>query len=268
LILNTDNDGLGFIRNYNLGVSFAVRVPLTKWIRGQAGIKAAWLRKHIAWDEFEMSEKMKENYGNIYDSGFIRPDSDVINQPDFAIGGLIQVTNSKGRMSGTVGAAVDHLFEPNVSFLPGESSLLPRKWVGHADVIWRLKGHSALSSSEEQVMKINAGIVFQHQQDLNSVLAGLNVTKYGLYAGLWYKGEFGLHKANSISLLGGYRYVFAENMSIKFTYSYDKQVSGVQKDAGGAHEISLLLEFNDIRLFRDTKANAIRSGQESAAITF
>ena len=249
VILNTDNDGLGFIQNYNLGVSFSVRVPLTRLITGQAGFKAALLHKSIAWDEFEMSEKVSEKYGSIYDSSVMQPGSSKLNRPDFAIGGLVQFINQQECLSGTVGFAIDHLFEPNQSFNEKAGSPLPRRYVVHGDLIWAVNCRARVRSSADMVTKINPGVVFTRQGDLNIVMGGINVTKYGIYLGAWYKGEFGYRQNNMVALSAGYRYAFADNMSIKFTYSYDRQIAGAMPSNGTAHEISLVLEFDNLRLF-------------------
>ena len=52
-----------------------------------------------------------------------------------------------------------------------------------------------------------------------------------------------------MALVAGYRYTFAEDMSIKFMYSYDLAISGSLQGMGGAHEISLVLEFDKLTLF-------------------
>ena len=259
LIFNTDNEGVGFIKNYNLGVSVSARVPLSGFVIGQVGVKIAWLQKRIAWNDFVLSEKIQEKYGHIYDSGYTPSAVNVLNLPDFAIGGLVQFINRKGCVSGTVGISADHLFEPDVSFIPTEKATLSRRWTGHADVIWMLKCRSGINAPKDSRLKINPGFVFQHQGELNSLQAGLNSSIYGLCAGAWYKGDFGLYSSNSLALLGGYRYVFAENMSIKFTYSYDLPLSGAVTNSGGAHEISLVLEFNKVGLFKKSKGSSNRS---------
>ncbi len=250
LVVNADNEGTMFVNKYNLGASFAVRVPFTRSIVGQLGIKAGLLRKYIDWAEFERSKTNDDRYEYLYDSAYVRPDVSAINRPDFAVGGVVQFVNGKGCLSGTVGLSVDHLFEPDESFLQTGNAPLPRKWTANADLVWSVKCHSGNNALKSSVMKLNPGIVIQHQGNISTLMAGMNATKYGLYLGLWYKGEFGTYQCNTTSLIAGYRYVFAENMSIKFTYSYDKPLSGIEKKNGGAHEISLVLEFNTLKLFK------------------
>ena len=41
LTMNTDNEGLAFIKNFNLGLSVSVRIPFSANVIGQVGIKAA-----------------------------------------------------------------------------------------------------------------------------------------------------------------------------------------------------------------------------------
>lgn len=255
VMLNTDDEGIRFIKNFNLGVSFSARVPFNRYVIGQVGLKASWLQKRVSWNDFTFSEKLTELYGNLYDSGFVRSAGDVINRPDFGIGGLVQFVNAKGCFSGTIGVSVDHLFEPDESFVADVKSPLARRWTGHADFVFSVRCPSGFNAKEDDALKINPGIIFQKQGEINSLQAGMNITNYGIYFGAWYKGVFGPEKSNSVALLGGYRYPFAENMSIKCTYSYDMQITGPHKKASGIHEISIVLEFNGFNLFKSSRGS-------------
>jgi len=248
IIMNRDNEGIGFIKNFNLGLMLSVRVPFTGFMVGQVGIKASWLQKSVNWDDFVFSDALSERYGNIYQTNFIPPDQNVINRADFGVGGIVQFANETGAMSGTVGFAVDHLFEPDQSFLQTVKAPLPRKWVGHADMIFAIGSSSGFNVMDEDAMKINPGILYQSQGGLNSLQAGVNMTKFGIYLGMWYKGGFGNYTNSALTFLGGYRYPF-NGMSLKFTYSYDMQLSGALQGTGGAHEISLVLEFGGLSVF-------------------
>lgn len=249
IILNTDNEGIGFIKNFNLGLMLSVRIPFTSFMVGQVGIKASWLQKSVNWDDFVFSDALSEKYGNIYQTGFIKPDNNVINMPDFGVGGIVQFANETGSMSGTVGLAVDHLFEPDQSFLQTAKAPLPRKWVANADMIFAVGGSSGFNVMDPDALKINPGVIYQYQGGLNALMAGLNLTKYGIYLGLWYKGAFGNYANAAMTFMGGYRYVFQDNIALKFTYSYDMQLTGALQGTGGAHEISLILEFGGLSIF-------------------
>ena len=126
-------------------------------------------------------------------------------------------------------------------------------------MIWAVKCRSGTNLAKDNVLKLNPAIVYQRQGAMNSIQAGLNSTIYGLYAGVWYRGELGTYNSHSLALLGGYRYAFADNMSIKFSYSYDLPLSGESKTSGGAHEISLVLEFSNVRLFKSSRGSGNRS---------
>ncbi|MCX6278714.1 MAG: PorP/SprF family type IX secretion system membrane protein [Bacteroidetes bacterium] len=244
LLINTDNEGIGFIKNFNLGLAVAVRIPLSKNAIGQLGFKAAWLQKRINWDDFVFSDALDERYGNIYATGFQRPDRNVLNLPDFGVGGIVQFADETGSFSGTVGFAADHLFEPDQSFLQTAKAPLPRKYVAHIDGIYAIGSSSGFNTVSDDALKLNPGIMFQSQGGLNAIQAGMNLTKYGVYLGLWYKGAFGTYANTSLAMLVGYRYVFADNIGIKFTYSYDMQLSGALMGTGGAHEVTLVIDFN------------------------
>ncbi|MFZ4522050.1 MAG: PorP/SprF family type IX secretion system membrane protein [Bacteroidales bacterium] len=249
LFINTDNEGIGFIKNLNIGVSTAVRIPFSKLSVGQVGINVSWLQKSVNWEDFTFSDALSERYGNIYQSGFIRPDQNVRNMPDFGVGGIVLFGNEVGSFTGTVGFAVDHLFEPDQSFLQTAKAPLPRKYVGHADMVLAIGQSSGFNKMSEGSLRINPGIIYQNQGGLNSIQAGLNISKYGVIVGLWYKGAFGSYSNGIMAFMAGYGAGISDNLGLKFTYSYDMQMTGALMGTGGAHEVSLILEFNTGDIF-------------------
>jgi type IX secretion system PorP/SprF family membrane protein len=249
LFFNTDNEGIGFIKNLNLGISLAVRIPFSALSVAQVGIKVSWLQKSVNWDDFTFSDALSERYGNIYQTGFIRPEQNVVNMPDFGAGGIFQFSTETQSLTGTFGFAVDHMFEPDQSFLKTAKAPLPRKWVGHADMIFALGGTSGFNKIDKGALKINPGIIYQNQGGLNSIHAGLNLSKYGVNLGLWYKGAFGTYSNGICAFLAGYGAGVGNNLAVKLTYTYDMQITGALMGTGGAHEISLILDFNSDNIF-------------------
>jgi type IX secretion system PorP/SprF family membrane protein len=251
LIVNSDNEGLGFIQNLSVGLNVSVRIPLSNSVVSQVGIRASVVQKRINWDDFVFTDQLSEKYGNIYATAFTRPDNNKRTFPDFGIGGIIQFTNESSSYTGSAGFAIDHIFQPDEGFLTTEKAPLPRKWVAHTDFIITMgeEGYSGGTKGIGDPLKLNPGILYQNQDGMGLLEAGLNLLKYNVYLGAWYKVAMGSNGSSAMALVAGYRYKFAEDMDIKFMYSYDLQISGPPVGTGGAHEISLILNFDNLTLF-------------------
>ncbi len=251
IIINSNNEGISFIKNLMIGLAVSVRIPITSTLVTQVGLKASIVQKRLNWDDFVFTDNLSEKYGNVYLSQFTPPDVNSKVFPDFGAGGVLQFANSEGNVSGTVGFAVDHLFKPDESFLSTAVAPLPRKFIGHVDLVLTAAGRSSagMYTASSEPLKINPGIIYQNQGNKSLIQAGLNLLKFNIYLGGWFKGSFDANAGTAIALLAGYRYSFAENMSIKFMYSYDLQMSGNLQGMGGAHEISLILEFDKLSIF-------------------
>lgn len=254
LTVNSNNEGLGFIQDLSVALTVGVRIPLSATMISQIGIKAAFIQKSLNWNDFVFTDQFSEKYGNIYPSTFQQPDINNRTVADFGAGGILQYANESQSINGTMGFSVDHLFQPDVSFLSTDKSPLPRKYVVHADfVIVAASGggsnyNSAIRGAADP-LKFNPGFIYQNQNGVNTFQVGMNLLKFNVYLGAWYKNSMKPNAASDLSLLAGYRFFFAEDMSIKFMYSYDMQMSGSLQGAGGSHEVSLVLEFGKLQLF-------------------
>ncbi len=257
LIINRDNEGIGFVRNLSAGLTVSVRIPVTSYIVCQVGMRAAVVQKWIHWNDFVFSDQLNEKYGSIYTTEVNPPDNFQRIFPDFGIGGLIKFVTATDLLSGTAGFAVDHLFEPDESIYQLSKSPIPRKYVAHIDLVLSLgRGRYATQNSVAgfgDPLLINPGIIYQNQNGMNSFQAGVNVLKYNIYLGGYFKFSSTHESSTALMLLAGYRYNVSENLSIKFMYSYDIQLSGSLQSTGGAHEIGLILEFQNPQRFNKNK---------------
>lgn len=253
LIINRDNEGIGFVRNLSAGLCLSARIKLTSYMICQVGFKAAIVQKWVYWNEFIFSDQLNEKYGNIYTTQVAPPDNFQRLFPDFGVGGLVRFTARNERIAGTAGMAADHLFQPDESIYALTSSPLPRKYIGHLDVAFILGRQSYFSPGGiigfGDPLQINPGILYQYQNGMNSFQAGVNLLKFNIYLGGYFKFSSTRHTSTALMLLAGYRYNVSENLGLKFMYSYDMQVSGSLQGSGGAHEVSLILEFQNHRIF-------------------
>lgn len=257
LIINRDNEGIGFVRNLSAGLSLSVRIPITSYMICQMGIKAAVVQKWIYWNEFIFSDQLNEKYGNIYTTQVAPPDNFQRLFPDFGVGGLVRFTARNERIAGTAGIAADHLFQPDESIYALSKSPLPRKYVSHLDIAFTLGRDLYYNPGGLRGMgdpwQINPGILYQHQNGMNTFQAGVNLLKFNIYLGGYFKFSSTRYTSTALMLLAGYRYNVSENLGLKFMYSYDMQISGRLQESGGAHEISLILEFQNHRIFGKNK---------------
>jgi len=253
ILVNQDTPGAGLINNFGAALTVGIRIPITGFMVSQLGVKAGFMQRTVNWGDLVFADQLSGKYGNVFQSSFVPPDANKRVVPDFGVGGVLQFLSPQGNISGNVGLSVDHLFQPDVSFLSTGSSLYPRKWVGQFDLIIVSgpggSSSSSLSRSSDDPLKFNIGGIYQNQASLSSLQVGLNILKYNIFVGCWYKSTMTGVVNNAVALVAGYRYNFYEDMNLKFMYSYDLQMSGALQGTGGAHEITLILGFDKLQIF-------------------
>lgn len=140
-----------------------------------------------------------------------------------------------------LGFTADHLATPNYSFL-GEQMQLPRKYVFFGGVnLWtekrrRIKGDRSFAGSFR----------IQHQQEFNQADIGAYWFNDPLEIGVWYRGLpiFNNEVENKINQDAIVVSLSYRHGPIRFGYSYDITISGLGWNSAGAHELSLIYEFN------------------------
>jgi type IX secretion system PorP/SprF family membrane protein len=252
LLVNRENEGTSFIKDLSVGLALSARVRLNYNMILQFGVKGSMMEKWLVWNNLVFSDQLNPKYGNIYATSVLPPDNQQKMFPDFGFGAITQFALKDGEILGTAGVAVDHLLEPDEAFMSMEKSPLPRKYVGHLDFVMSV-GNGPSSSQNPMrgfgdALRLNPGIIYQNQHGLSSFQIGLNMLKYNFYLGGYFKASAIYGESTSLMLLAGYRYMIADNLGLKFMYSYDAQLSGNLQGTGGAHEISLILEFKGIGL--------------------
>ena len=140
-----------------------------------------------------------------------------------------------------MGLTIDHLAQPNYSFL-NEEMRLPLKTVLFGGVnIWNLKSRQKGSSR-------SFSLSYRLQQQAKDIQLDAGVYWFNdpIEIGIWYRGLPFLTTKNSnainqdaIVALLSYKYG-----PLRFGYSYDVSISGLGSNAQGAHELSILFEFN------------------------
>jgi len=184
-------------------------------------------------------DKSKIKFG--YDSGnqggsssWERLVNDNVNYFDLAASAFIYSPKYWG------GFTVSHLAKPNFTFM-NEEMKLPIKTVIFGGMnIWTLR-----SRTNTLNRSFSWSFRYQHQQKFDQFDIGMYWHNEPLELGIWYRGLPIFNEVqntvnqDAVVLLLAYNYG-----PYRFGYSYDITISGLGMQSAGAHEISLIYEFN------------------------
>jgi type IX secretion system PorP/SprF family membrane protein len=139
-----------------------------------------------------------------------------------------------------IGLTTDHIAEPGHSFL-GEEVKLHRKYVlfGGANIWTQQRRRIGLDRA------FSTSFRFQRQQTFNQLDLGFYWFNNPIELGIWYRGIPIFSEVSksinhdAIVLLMSYKYG-----AFRIGYSYDITISNLGLQSAGAHELSLIFEFN------------------------
>lgn len=245
LIVNSDRQGIGYFKTFTVGIAPSVRVPIAENFIMQAAPLISFVRNEINWDNLVFEGQLDDIQGNILPSSFTPPNNESLNYPDFSFGLVFQVQGNN--TVGTFGLAAHHLTRPNQSFFEA-SAPRERRYVVHGDVIFNIGDYKGYFKRKIS-FKVNPGVVYQHQAGLNLYSVGLNLYILNLYFGMWYRNEsLEYDTFSDIVAMGGFLVPFDNGSRMKVYYSYDMQVAAEKSFTGPSHEVSLVFEFDKIKL--------------------
>jgi type IX secretion system PorP/SprF family membrane protein len=144
------------------------------------------------------------------------------------------------------GITVDHLLTPKTSFYGNDGATVPVKIniYGGTQILKKTR----LRQKMQEVLSV--AFNFQKQDKFYQSDLGLYYYKDPLIFGVWYRGiPFATSQAGDaiIGLIG------IKTSQLHLGYSYDFTISNLINSTGGAHEISLVYEFNNLSLGQQRK---------------
>lgn len=156
--------------------------------------------------------------------------------PDFAAG--LMYFDEKTWL----GVSMHHLTKPNQSLLGGKD-IIPIKFSVHGGAVVPIRSFEK-SNGEK---KLRVAFNYKQQGEWNQLDLGGYYTYRNINFGMWYRGlpmkpyEKGIANNESVVLLLGYE--APKRFSVG--YSYDISINRLSGYSGGAHEITLIVEYYD-----------------------
>ena len=138
------------------------------------------------------------------------------------------------------GLTLDHLLKPKTSFY-GDESTVPVKinLYGGTQILKKTR----LRVKMQEVLSV--AMNFQKQGKFYQTDLGLYYYKNPLIFGIWYRGIPLVTSQAGDAIIG---LIGIKTSQLHIGYSYDFTISNLISSTGGAHEISLVYEFNNLSL--------------------
>ena len=169
------------------------------------------------------------------------PPFDNVADVDFATSALVYNERIWG------GFTLDHLLVPKTSFYGDEgNATVPVKFnlFGGVQILKKTR----LRQKLQEVLSV--AMNFQKQSNYYQSDIGLYYYKDPLIFGLWYRGIPMMTSQAGDAIIG---LVGIKTSSVHIGYSYDFTISNLISSTSGAHEISLIYEFNNLSLGQQRK---------------
>lgn len=231
--LESISGGIGFmfssdnaantLKTNRFGAMYSYQVKVSRKFSIRLGAEATFFQKSLDWSKLQFGDMVDPRRGFVYQSADQPNGNGNISGIDFSAGilGFSDIF--------FFGFAAHHLTQPEESVIVGESAL-PMKLTGHAGAVIPMAGGASKYTQND--VTISPNIMYRQQGTFTQLNMGIYVKKSALVGGVWYR-----NKDSFIVLLG------IQTDVIKLGYSYDVTISKLTTATGGAHEVTMGINF-------------------------
>lgn len=242
LLFTTDKMGSAGWRTTTASLQYSYKIKLTEKLVFSPGLSFGYGSNGLDRSKLVLGDGLE------YDGISLDPDLNKLgrqNYFDFGSGFLLY---SK---SVWLGASFMHMNRPNLSVL-NDVSRLQMKTAVHGGVRLTLNG---AASARARATYLTPSFIYRMQGTHFSQLdLGVNYHVDPVSIGIWYRGKpFQRTVVNSIQQDALILYLGLYFKQLTIGYSYDFTISNLQTASGGAHEISIVWEFNTRSTQKDVK---------------
>lgn len=242
-LFTTDKMGSAGWRTTTASLLYSYKIKLTEKIVFSPGLSFGYGSNGLDRSKLVMGDGLE------YDGISLDPDLNKLgrqNYFDFGSGFLVY------SRSLWLGASFTHMNQPNLSVL-NDVSRLQMKTAIHGGVRLSLAGGSMTSRS--RATYLTPSFIYRMQgKSFSQLDLGVNYHIDPVSVGVWYRGKpFQQTVVNSIQQDALILYLGLYFKQLTIGYSYDFTVSNLQTASGGAHEISIVYEFNTKSTSKDVK---------------
>jgi len=240
-LFTTDKMGSAGWRTTTASLMYSYKIKLTENIVFSPGLSFGYGSNGLDRSKLVMGDGLE------YDGISLDPDLNKLgrqNYFDFGSGFLLY---SKSLW---LGASFTHMNQPNLSVL-NDVSRLEMKTAIHGGIRMSLSG----SMTKTRATYLTPSFIYRMQgKTFQQLDLGVNYHIDPVSVGIWYRGKpFQKTVVSSVQQDALILYLGLYFKQLTIGYSYDFTISNLQTASGGAHEISIVYEFNTRSTKKDVK---------------
>lgn len=246
VLVEADVAGAGIYSTYRIGLAYAYDIRFAKDFYIRAGLNADFVNSRLAWNKLVFLDQLNLQTGSVDLNGNPNPTNEPqggasLNYFDMGLGGLLKTPYFYA------GVSFKHFTAPKESFFKNQddgSEEVPLRYTIHIGSEIRLTKRNKIGTKAF----LSPSALFVKQQEFQQLMLGAYV-RYGIIlTGIWFRHTFTNEDA-VILMVGVQKGIF------KIGYSYDLNVSPLGMKSGGAHEVSLTLNFESRNQKRRNRYN-------------
>lgn len=236
VMLEGDIAGGGIYNTYRGSLFYAYDIRFSEKFYLRAGLEAGFVNTRLNWNKLVFLDQLSLSTGAVDANGNANPTQEVqgsssITYFDMGTGILLNTPYFYAGFSVKHFTAPKEVFTTNVKDDSGE---LPIRYSIHIGSEIQLSKRNKLGTKTF----LSPNVLFTKQRMFHQLSLGAYI-QYGIFlGGLWFRHTF--TNADAVILMVG-----IQKGVFKLAYSYDFTVSTLGMQAGGAHEISLMLNFEN-----------------------
>lgn len=232
-LIMSDQAGDGILNNLRISGYYSYRIQISRTTFLQSGIELSAIQSKLDWDKLVFADQIDPVSGTTTPGGNTLPSSEQrpenLSNHYFDLGFGVLLSSEHYYL----GIGLRHLNSPNVGFLddPGpQSPNLP--------LLYTLTAGSEIEINQMNNISITPNLLIARQSNLMQINIGANLRFNTISVGSYYRHNTKFPDAVQAHL--GYRYdIFT------LGYAYDFTISGLASHSSGAHEVSLLINFDN-----------------------
>ncbi len=245
LIIVRDQAGSGNLGLIDIGLQYSYNIKIDRKWRVRPGLHFRYAQRSLNFQKLIFSDQISGTNispttietNPIKSTGYIDVATSVLVYSNLYWGGI----------------GVDHLLQPNQSLM-GQDAKLKMKFSIFGGVKVPLRA-SKRRRRNVDVENVTFSMLYRNQGGYDQLDIGAYWRKLPFTLGLWFRGipvlkpAKNLEAVDALIVLVGYK-IF----DLSFGYSYDFTVSRLISSTGGAHELSIIYEFNkDLKMEKNRR---------------